>query len=89
MVCCAQSLSRVQLFLTPLTIAHQAPLSMGLSRQEYWCALPHLPPGDLPNPGIKLTSLMSPALEGRFFNTSATWEAPFMPTDTVIFLLGV
>ena len=47
----------VQLFSTPRTIAHQAPLSMGFSRQEYWCRLPCLPPGDLPNPGIERTSL--------------------------------
>ena len=46
-------LSRVQLFVTPWTIAHQAPLSMGFSRQEYWSGLPCPPPGDLPNPGIK------------------------------------
>ena len=57
------------------TAAHQAPLSMGFSRQEYWSGLPCFPPGDLPNPGIKPTSLMSPALAGRFFTTSATWEA--------------
>ena len=62
----AQSLSCVQLFATPLTVAHQAPLSMGFSRQEYWSGLPCLPPGDLPKLEIELVSLMSPALEGRF-----------------------
>ena len=51
---------RVQLFATPWTVAHQAPLSMGFSRQEYWNGLPCLPPGDLPNPGIKPAS---PALQ--------------------------
>ena len=51
---CAQSPSCVQLFATPWTVAHQAPLSMGFSRQEYWSRLPCSPPGDLPNPGIKL-----------------------------------
>ena len=56
-------------------VAHQAPLSMGVSRQEYWSRLSHPPPGDLPNPGIKLASLMSPALAGRFFTTRATQEA--------------
>ena len=56
-------------------VAHQVPLSMGFSRQEYWSGLPCPPPGDLPNPGIKLESLTSPALAGRFFNTSATWKA--------------
>ncbi|CAN0491905.1 unnamed protein product [Rangifer tarandus platyrhynchus] len=54
----------------------QPPLSMGFSRQEYWSGLPCPPPGDLPNPGIEPASLMSPALAGGFFTTSATWEAP-------------
>ena len=48
---------------------------MRFSRQEYWSGLPCPPPGNLPDPGIKLASLMSPALAGRFFTTSATWEA--------------
>ena len=47
---------------------------MGLSRQEYWNGVPFPPPEDLPNPGIKPVSLMSPALAGSFFTTSATWE---------------
>ena len=55
------------------TAARQAPLSMGFSRQEYWGGLPCPPPGALPDPGIKPGS---PALGGRFFTTSATWEAP-------------
>ena len=59
-----------------LTVAREAPLSMGFSRQEYWSGLPGPPPGDLPDPGIKPTSLMSPALAGEFFPTTATWEAP-------------
>ena len=58
------------------TAARQAPLSMGFSRQRHWSGLPCPPPGDLPHPGIKLMSLMSPALVGRFFTTRATWEAP-------------
>ena len=45
--------SHVQLFATPQTIAHQAPLSMGFSRQEYWRGLPLPSPGDLPDPGIE------------------------------------
>ena len=49
------------LFATPRTVAHQAPLSMGFSRQEYWSGLPFLPPGDIPDPGIKPTSPGSPA----------------------------
>ena len=48
-----QSLSRVRLFATPWTVAHQAPPSMGFSRQVYWSGLPFPSPGDLPNPGIK------------------------------------
>ena len=57
----ARLLSRVQLFVTPWTVACQAPLSMGLSRQEYWSGLPFPTPGDLPNPGMELGS---PALGG-------------------------
>jgi len=49
----------------------------GFCRQEYQSGLPCPPPGDLPNPGIKSMPLMSPVLTGRFFTTSATWEAPF------------
>ena len=52
----AQSLSRVQLFATPWTVAHQAPLSVGFSRQDYWSGLPFPPPGDLPDPGIEPVS---------------------------------
>ena len=48
-----KSLSRVQLFATPWTVAYQVPLSMGFSRQEYWSGLPFPSPGDLPNPGIE------------------------------------
>ena len=70
-----KSLSRVQFFATLRTVAHQAPLSMGFSRQEYWSGLPCPPPGDLPNPGTEPTPLMSPALAGELFTTSATWEA--------------
>ena len=69
--------SHVQLFATLWTIACQAPLSMGLSRQEHWSGLPCPPPGDLPNPGIERVSFASPALAGRFFTPGATWEAPF------------
>ena len=61
--------------VTPWTVACQAPLSMGFSRQEYWSGLPCLPPGDLPDPGIELVSLMSPVLADRFFTTSTTREA--------------
>ena len=50
------------------TVAHQAPLPMEFSRQKYWSGLSFSPPGDLPDPGIEPTSLMSPALAGGFFN---------------------
>ena len=50
---------------------HSLPLSVGFSRQEYWSGLPFPSPADLPDPGIKPTSLMSPALAGRFFTTGA------------------
>ena len=63
--------SRVRLFATPWTVAHQTPLS----RQEYWRGLPCPPPGDLPNSGIEPGSPMSPALAGGFFTTSASWKA--------------
>ena len=70
---CAQLLTHVQLLVTPWTVAHQSPLSMEFSRQEYWSRLPFPSPGDLPNPGITPLSL---ALAGGFFNTCATMEAP-------------
>ena len=63
---CAQSLRCVRLFVTLWTASHQASLSMGFSRQEYWSGLPCPPPGDLPYPGIKFAS---PELAGRFFIT--------------------
>ena len=61
--------------LTLWTVAHQAPLFMGFSRQEYWNGLPCPFPGDLPDPEIELMSFTYPALAGGFFNTRATWEA--------------
>ena len=58
----------------PWIVAHQAPLPMGFSRQEYWSGVPFPPPGNLPNPGIKPTSLTSPELAGRFFTiTGLGW----------------
>ena len=58
---------------------------MGFSKQEHWSGLPCPPPGDLPNPGMEATSLMSPALAGGFFTTSATWEA--QPSSLLLLLL--
>ena len=67
-IVCVGSLSCVQLFVTPWTIACQVPLSMEFSRQEYWSELPCPTPGDLPDPGIKPTFLAS-SLAGGFFIT--------------------
>ena len=75
-VCCMLShISRVQLCVTLWTVARQAPLSMEFPRQEYWTGFPWLFTENLPNPGIKLTSLTSPALAAGFFTYSTTWEA--------------
>ena len=68
-VMCVCVLSCVRLFATPWTIARQALLSMEFSRQEYWSGLPFISPGDLPNPGIKPTSLKSSALADGFFTS--------------------
>ena len=61
-MCVLSHLSHVRLFASPWTIARQVPLPMGFSSQEYWSGLSSLPPGDPPDPGIELVSLMSPAL---------------------------
>ena len=70
-------LSCVLLFVTPWTVARQAPLLMGFSRQEYWSGLPFPSPGDLPNPGIKP---VSPVLAGKFFTT----EPPEKPKEVYV-----
>ena len=70
----AKSLQLCPTLWTLWTVARQAPLSTEFFRQEYWSGLPCFSPGDLPDPGIKPMSLMSPALAGGFFTTSATWE---------------
>ena len=68
--------SHVRLFETLWTIAHRAPLSMGFSRQKYCSELPCPPPGDIPDPGIKPVSLMSPALPGRLHIASQISSDP-------------
>ena len=73
--CVLSSFSRGQLSATPWTVARQAPLSMGFSRQEYWSGLQCPSPEDLANPSTEPRFLKSPALAGRFFTTSASWEA--------------
>ena len=70
-----QSLGCGPLFATPWTVAHQAPLSMGFSRQGYWSVLPFASPRDLSDPGIEPSSPMSPALVGGFFTSLAIREA--------------
>ena len=65
-----KSLSCVQLFAIPWTVAHQAPLSMGFSRQEYWTGLPFPSPGDLPDPGIEPRS---PALQADAYPLQYSW----------------
>ena len=67
----AQMLSCIRLLAIPCSVACQAPVSMGFPRQEYWSALPFLPPGDIPDQGIEFASLVSPALAGKFFATKA------------------
>ena len=74
-VCMLSRFSHVRLFATSWTVALQAPLSVGFSRQEHWSGLPCPPPGDLPDPGAEAMYLMSLALAGGFFTTSGTWEA--------------
>ena len=71
LLCCAEPLTHVRPFATPWTVARQAPLSMGFPREEYWSGLPFPFAGDLPDPGMVLSSLMSLALAGGFVTTSA------------------
>ena len=73
--------SRVWLFVAPWTVGCQAPLSMGFSRWEYWSGLPRPSSGDLPDPGIKPTSLMSRQLAGGFFTTSTPGEPNYQVSN--------
>ena len=72
--------------MTLWTVAHEALLSMGFSRQGYWSGFSCPPPGDLPDPGIEPKSLMSPALADRFFTTSATQEAQVLAAQSCLTL---
>ena len=76
----------VQLFVTPWTVAHQAPLSMGFSKKKYYSGLSCPPPGDLPDPGIKSESLTSPASAGGFFSTSLTLKINMEKSSSVLLL---
>ena len=80
----AKSLLLCLTLCDPVTVTHQAPLSMGFSRCKHWSRMPCPPPGDLSDPGIELTSLMSPALAAVFFIISATWEAHSVPELSLI-----
>ena len=73
--CMLSCFSHIQLFATLWTVAPQAPLFMGFSKQEYWSQLPYPPPGDLPDTGIEPKSPAFPALASGFFTQQATWEA--------------
>ena len=76
-----KSLSRVRLFVTPWTVAYQAPPAMGFSRQEYGSGLPFSSPGDLPKPESQPKSNESPALEGGFFTTTPPGLMKFIASE--------
>ena len=86
------SLSRVWLFVTPRTVAHQAPLSMEFSREEYWSGLPCPSPGDLPKPGVKpgfpalkADSLLSEPPQGLCTFCWLSLEAPPLTLLLIVF----
>ena len=87
-MCVLSCFSHVQLYVAPRTAVHQAPLSMEFSRQESWSGLPCAPPGDLPDPGTKPESPISPALAGRFFTMSVTGEAQYTYTHIHIHVVA-
>ena len=81
----AKSLQSRQTLCDPMDCACQAPLSMGFSRQEYWSGLPFLPPGDIPDPGIKATS---PVFTGRFLTTEPPGNPSWVYTYQQIHQVG-
>ena len=81
-------LSHVRLFVTLWTVAHQASQSMGFSRQKYCSGLSFPTPRDLPDPGIKHTSLASPVLAGNFFTTEPLGK-PLMADDTCLLFVPI
>ena len=85
--CVLSCFSRVWFCATLEAVAHQAPLSMGFSRQEYWSGLPCPPPGDLPDPGIESSSLLSLALADGFFTTAPPWEPTSLYCNSNHFLI--
>ena len=80
----AKSLQLCPTCCNPMNHSLPGSSSMGFSSQQHWNGLPFPSPGDLPNPGIKLASLASPALAGSFFTTSATWESQSAPLPILI-----
>ena len=78
-------LSRVRLFSPPWTAAHQAPLSMGFSRQKYWSGLPYSPPGYLSNPGMEPRSLTTPAMASGFLPLMPP-RKPFLSMDNAFLI---
>ena len=70
--------------MAPWTVAHQAPLSIGFPKQEYWSGLLFPPPGDLLNPEIKPTSLVSPELAGGFLTTVPAGKPDYYMTCTLL-----
>jgi len=81
---------KLSLFADDMILYIESPkVSMGFSRQEYWSVLPCPLPGDLLSPGIKPTSLISPALAGGFFTTSATWESQWVLHSNFLSFLGI
>ena len=86
---CYTMFSCVQLFVTPWTVAGQAPLSLWFPRQEYWGGLPFSSPGDLPHPGTEPVSLTHPALAGRFFTTETPLDTcPCINAWLISLMLG-
>ena len=83
---CAKLLQLCRLCATLWTVARQSPLSMGFSKQEHWIGLLCPPPGNLPDSGLKSTSLLSPALAGRVSTARATWEG-HLPLYSLLFSL--
>ena len=81
--------SHVQLFAMPWTVARQASLSMGFSRQEYWSGLPCPPPGDLPDPGTEHKSPGSPALQTDSFLFGQWGSSPILPPSFIFTLSQV
>ena len=88
-ICMLICFSRVWLFVTSWTAAHQAPLPMGLSRQEYWGGLPFPSAGDVPHPGLEPGSPTSPALAGGFFTAEPPGKSIFIMTCVFFFLFFI